>query len=191
MFTKNNFFTLLLVFGMIIQPYTINAQDDKKEQNQANEPQTEAMEETSQNTFEQFDQKLAAMNEEPDDITEREFEAIAERQSNLIAQKINLEEDKREDIKNAITEYLGARWEKEVQIAKNRNDSEEVKERSTELAYLRVDLAEEIKGELSDAEIAQWDNNAVDFWTSLNWDVFNLKTHKTGIATGTDIQTNY
>ncbi|RPI75218.1 MAG: hypothetical protein EHM47_03195, partial [Ignavibacteriales bacterium] len=126
MFTKNNFFTLLLVFGIIILPYTINAQDDKKEQNQANEPQTEAMEETSQNTFEQFDQKLAAMNEEPDDITEREFEAIAERQSNLIAQKINLEEDKREDIKNAITEYLGARWEKEVQIAKNRNDSEEV-----------------------------------------------------------------
>ena len=191
MFSKNNFFTLLLTFGLLIVPFTLNAQDDKKEQNQANEPQTETMEQTTQNNFEQFDQKLAAMNEEPDDITERQFEAIAEKQTNLISQKVNLDEDKRDDIKEAITEYLGERWEKEVLIAKNRNDSEEVKEQSTELAYLRVDLAEEIKDELSDAEVSQWDNNAVDFRTSLNWDVFHLKTQKTGIATSTDIQTNF
>lgn len=177
-----NLFIILIAFAFIT--VSLQAQDEKNKSNEENPEQTQTMEETKEFSSEQFNRKLSSLNEEPDDEVERQFGAIADKTVNQIAQKMNIDEDAREDIRESIIEYLDTRWEKEVEIAKESNDPEEVQEHSTDLAYLRVELAEEIKDEFSDEEESQWNNHAVEFWKSLDWDVFSLQMQKTGIATG-------
>ena len=188
MISLKKLFTSLFILGFIAFPLSLNAQNQNKDNNSDKNKteQTQTMDQTkmgdnNEYSTDQLDQKLSTMEESGSGL-EREFETIAEKNVNQISQKLNLNDDGKENVKKAIVDYLGSRWQKRIELAKEKNDSEKAKESSADLAYLRVDLSEQIKDELPDAQ--KWDNNsAVSFWTSLDSDIFSLQMEKTGMAT--------
>lgn|GEM_PF-4399063 len=191
MWYKKIFQICVLLF--IIVPLSLNAQEEKnKDENKKTTEQAQTPEESNDRTGDQ-NRRLSSLNEEPNENIKNELRAIADKHANQIAEKINIEEDAKASIREEIAEYLDERWEKEIEIAKG-SDPEEIQENSTELAYLRVELSQEIKDNLSDESKSQWKNHAVEFWKSLNSDIFSLQMEESGIATETtdeDTRMNY
>jgi len=137
----------------------------------------------------ELDKGLAALDETPDDNLKTEFEGIAETQARDFQTKLGLNDDSFGEIKEAITNYLDEGWEARVKLAQGAGNPDAYNKNSADLAYLRVDLAEQIKDELGDAGESQWSTHAVDFWTSLDKADYELKAREAGISTGTTGET--
>ena len=137
-------------------------------------------------TPKQIDQALARLNEKPDDNIKTELEGVAEKQSRDLQTKLGLDDDSYSDIKDAINNYLEQGWQDRVELAQKAGDPDAYKDKSADLAYSRVDLAEKIKDEIGDDNAGKWNSNAVDFWTSLDQADFHVKAKEAGIATGSE-----
>lgn len=137
----------------------------------------------------QIDQAFAGLNEKPDDNVKSQLEGIAETQARDFQTKLGLDDDSFNEIKDAINNYLDEGWKARVELAKEAGDPESYNDKSADLAYLRVDLAADIKDELGETGETQWNSHAVDFWTSLDKADFEVKAREAGISTGTASET--
>jgi hypothetical protein len=134
----------------------------------------------------QIDQALARLNEKPDDNVKTELEGVAEKQARDLQAKVGFDDDSYSDIKDAINNYLEEGWQDRVELAQKAGDPDAYKDKSADLAYSRVDLAEKIKDEIGDDNASKWNSNAVDFWTSLDQADFYVKAKEAGIAAGSE-----
>jgi len=191
--------TSLFFAGVIALPAGLYGQDtgeqgigaDSLENIPTGQTGTETRTESSMGSYStsELDRGLAALDETPDDNLKTEFEGIAETQARDFQTKLGLDDDSFSEIKDAITNYLDEGWEARVKLAQEAGNPNAYNENSADLAYLRVDLAEQIKDELGDAGESQWNTHAVDFWTSLDKADYELKAREAGISTGTAGQT--
>lgn len=132
----------------------------------------------------QIDQAFARLNEKPDDNIKSQLEGIAESEARDLQTKLSLEDDSFNEIKDAINNYLDEGWKTRVELAQKAGNPDSYNDKSAELAYMRVDLAEAIKDELGETGEAQWNSHAVEFWTSLDKADFEVKAKEAGIASG-------
>ncbi|HVO74024.1 MAG TPA: hypothetical protein VMT35_08380 [Ignavibacteriaceae bacterium] len=151
-----------------------------------NSSQSSMQDASSNYTAAQLDQALARLNEKPDDNVKTELEGVAETQARDLQTKLGLADDSYKNIKDAINDYLDKRWEDRVELAKQANNPNEYKDKSADLAYLRVDLSKDIKDEIGKENAGKWNSEAVNFWTALDKADFNVKAKEAGIAAGTE-----
>ncbi|HSR17814.1 MAG TPA: hypothetical protein VLM39_06945, partial [Ignavibacteriaceae bacterium] len=131
----------------------------------------------------QLDQAFARLDETPDDNVKTELEGVAETHAKDLQSKLGLDDAAYSDIKDAINDYLEKGWTDRVELAREAGDPTAYQDKSADLAYLRVDLAEQIKDEIGDGSESKWNSNAVGFWTSLDQADFHVKAKEAGIAT--------
>ncbi len=131
----------------------------------------------------QLDQAFARLDETPDDNVKTELEGVAESHAKDLQSKLGLDDAAYSDIKDAINDYLEKGWTDRVELAREAGDPSAYRDKSADLAYLRVDLAEQIKDEIGEGSESKWNTNAVGFWTSLDQADFHVKAKEAGIAT--------
>lgn len=134
-------------------------------------------------TSTQLDQAFARLEETPGDNVKTELEGVAETHAKDLQSKLGLDDAAYSDIKDAINDYLEKGWTDRVELAREAGDPSAYQDKSADLAYLRVDLAEQIKDEIGDGSESKWNSNAVGFWTSLDQADFHVKAKEAGIAT--------
>jgi hypothetical protein len=117
---------------------------------------------------------LSGLDEKPDPEVVSQFKPIAEERANELVSKLGLESDKADKISKSIMNYFDNYWESRVALDKE-NDAEDIKDHNMDLADQRVDLIDDIEGELTDDQINQFKSFKVDWWKSLDLALFDVQ----------------
>lgn len=186
-----------MLFGitafLFLSPAVIFAQQDSVQTNETEHEmqQTEENTQTGQTGNVMDEQTSQSQNQQPINLKDQDqdpsdeivakFKPIAEEHANLLRDKLGLDEGDTEDIRESLMDYFDDIWESRVELDQEADDTEEVRENEEDLADERVEVVSEIEDELTDEQINQWKTFKVEWWTSLDQAINDLKQQ---VATG-------
>jgi hypothetical protein len=117
---------------------------------------------------------LSELSENPSDDITNKFRPIAEERANELVSKLNLDQGKADDIREIIMDYLNDYWENRVTLDK-KYDADDKRKYNEKLSEGRVDLIDDLEGELNDSQVTEFRSFKVDWWKSLDIALFDVQ----------------
>jgi len=148
-------YKLLIILGVFI-PLSLSAQDKT---------------ETGTNQSNTDQQKMQQTNVNQDYSKGQ----IAADLSNQLKTKLNLSNDQREEVAEAVSNYIENSNESHKELKNEKGDKEDVMDVEADLANERVELSSTVADNLNDQQKSQWQSIKTDWWLTLDNQIFNMR----------------